>query len=474
MIDSSTILLEKKLLASEDLVRQRDKEISLLQAQITLLRQEIQELKSRLKIDSTTSSRPPSSDGYGKKPAFPKPQGGKVGGQAKHKGVTLEQVDKPDEKISCMPSQCHCGHSFQEADVIQTEKRQVFDIPPPKINVKEYQVNKVQCPHCGKIEKGKAPVKAPVQYGANAKSLVVLLNSYYNLPYKKIQTLFSDLYGIPLNVSTVNSSIGYCYDHLEESEKKIQEAIIAGKTAHSDESGIRVNGSLNWLHVTSTDMYTYLFAHAKRGAEAMNSVKSILGDLWGWLVHDCWANYFKYNNCRHALCNAHILRELTCLEEHHNSKWARVFKNYLLSVYKMPYQSRLSHRKPIEDRFDKICKIAESIEPQAKQKAAGQKGRSKKTKGRNLLERLQREKEAILAFAFHREVPFTNNLGERDIRPAKTKLKVSGGFRSFVGAEYYARIQSFISTARKHDKNVFEQICNTFMGYNFLCPNDTS
>jgi len=200
---------------------------------------------------------------------------------------------------------------------------------------------------------------------------------------------------------------------------------------------------------------------------AMDSEKSVLNRIRGWLVHDCWSSYFRSNNMKHAICGAHILRELEGLIENGQSKWAKVFHVFLMHVYEMPFEERVKRRDHIEDRFSLICSLGEKAEPPPR-KTPGKKGRYKRTKGRNLVERLIREKEAVLAFAFNRKVPFTNNLAERDIRPAKVKQKVSNCFRTLSGAEIYARIAGFVSTARKHDRNVFSELYTTFEGHNFI------
>jgi len=201
--------------------------------------------------------------------------------------------------------------------------------------------------------------------------------------------------------------------------------------------------------------------------QAIQSNKSILMDYIGWLVHDCWGSYFNLKNLKHAICGAHILRELQGLIDGGETKWAKVFKSFLLSIYKMPFEERVKQRNHIESRYDRICGFGEKVEPPPV-KTAGRKGRYKRTQGRNLVERLIREKDAVLAFAFNKEVPFTNNLAERDIRPAKVKQKISNSFRTFKGAEIYARIEGFISTARKNQRCVFTELCTTFEGHNFI------
>jgi transposase len=430
------------------------------------------ELRARLDSNSQNSNKPPSSDGYKKKtvkPALPKNKGSSQGGQNGHKGHTLQQVEVPDKIVPCTPGVCTCGHEFESGQLILAEKRQVFDFPKPKLEVTEYQIFKASCPLCGQEQKGVAPewVNAPTQYGNKVKAFAVLLNVHYKLPFKKIQLLFRDLFGHPINESTTSSAGEKCYDKLEGSEHIIKSKIIEDDVLHADETGLRVEGKLHWLHTATTLLYTYLFVHEKRGSGAIQSDKSILLDYFGWLVHDCWGSYFNLNNPKHAVCGAHILRELQGLTDSGATKWAKIFKSFLLSVYMMPFEERVKRRTHIESRYDRICGFGEKAEPPPV-KTAGGRGRCKRTKGRNLVERLIREKDAVLAFAFNKEVPFTNNLAERDIRPAKVKQKISNSFRTFKGAEIYARIEGFISTARKNNRCVFTELSNTFEGHNFI------
>ena len=468
---------ENKIFCHENAVLKSDNAIlksdnAILKSENVILKSEIEELKGRLESNSHNSSKPPSSDGYKKetvKPAFPKSKGSKQGGQNGHNGHTLKQVEAPDKIVICAPGACTCGHEFEKGQLMLAEKRQVFDLPQPKLEITEYQIFKACCPACGQEQKGVAPqgVNAPVQYGNKVKAFVLLLNVHYKIPYKKIQLLFGDLFGYPINESTISSAGEKCYEKLEESENIIKSKIICNDVVHADETGLRVAGKLHWLHTATTLLYTYLFVHEKRGAGAIQSNKSILTDYVGWLVHDCWSSYFNLKNLKHAICGAHILRELQGLMDGEQTRWPKVFKSFLLSIYLMPFEERVKQRKQIESRYDRICGFGEKEEPPSV-KTAGRKGRYKRTPGRNLVERLIKEKDAILAFAFNKEVPFTNNLAERDIRPAKVKQKISNCFRTFKGAEIYARIEGFISTARKNQQSVFKELCTTFDGHNFI------
>jgi len=449
-----------------------EKENKILHHENDMLKAEVADLRARLDSNSHNSNKPPSSDGYKKKtlkPALPKSKCSSQGGQKGHKGHTLQQVESPDKIVTCMPGICTCGHEFKKEQLILAEKRQVFDLPQPKLEITEYQIFKACCPACGQVQKGVVPegVNAPAQYGNKVKAFVVLLNVHYKLPFKKIQLLFSDLFGYPINESTISLAGEICYEKLEESERIIKSKIVADNVVHADETGLRTAGKLHWLHTATTLLYTYLFVHEKRGSAAIQSNRSVLRDYIGWLVHDCWGSYFNLQNLKHAICGAHILRELEGLLENRENKWAKVFKSFLISVYMMPFEERIKRRKHIESKYDRICRIGEKEEPPPT-KTTGRKGRYKRTPGRNLVERLIRGKDAVLAFAFNKEVPFTNNLAERDIRPAKVKQKISNCFRTFKGAEIYARIEGFISTARKNKRCIFLELCTTFEGHNFI------
>jgi transposase len=440
-----------------------------LKAQNSALLQEIADLKARLTTNSNNSHKPPSSDGYAKKPAFPRPKGGKRGGQFGHKGNTLQQVATPDEIVVCAPGTCTCGRDFTPDDLTLTEKRQVFELPEPRLVTIEYQLHKATCPDCGQVHVVDAPdgVNAPALYGKNAKALGVFLNVHHKIPLQRVQQMFSDLFGHAINESTLYSANQKCYDLLEPSEQIIKSKISQSKVNHADETGHRVDGRLMWLHAVVNQLFTYLFVDEKRGKLAIQGPKSALNEFIGWLIHDCWGSYFDLKDVKHALCGAHILRELTWLIDNQQSQWAKELKSFLLKVKAMPFEDRIKRRKWILTKYDKILTQALESEP-SPHKEPDKRGRKKRTKGRNLAERLEKLKEAVLAFAFNPEVPFTNNLAERDVRHVKIKQKVSTSFRTMKGAEIYARISGFISTARKQNRNVFHELCDTFDGHNFL------
>jgi len=319
---------DNKILCHENAMLKSDNAV--LKSDNAIFKAEIEELKTRLDSNSHNSHKPPSSDGYKKetvKPAFPKSKGCKKGG---HNGHTLKQVEAPDKIVICAPGACTCGHEFEKGQLMLAEKRQVFDLPQPKLEITEYQIFKACCPACGQEQKGVAPqgVNAPVQYGNKVKAFVVLLNVHYKIPYKKIQLLFCDLFGYPINESTISSAGEKCSKKLEESENIIKSKIICNDVVHADETGLRVAGKLHWLHTATTLLYTYLFVHEKHGAGAIQSNKSILTDYVGWLVHDCWSSYFNLKNLKHAICGAHILRELQGLMDGEQTRCQRFLNRF--------------------------------------------------------------------------------------------------------------------------------------------------
>jgi len=444
--------------------------ISELEKELEEVKQENKALKARLNQNSNNSHRPPSSD-YKKnktKPAIPRKKGKKKGGQKGHKGKTLDKSDSIDKSVTLIPKECSCGKSLTGITMEQLESRQVFDIPEPKLEVTEYTVMGCQCPDCGQKVAAQFPsgVNASVQYGNRVKALTVVLLNSCNLSYKRVKTFFGDVFGYELNESTQFSTQQKCYDLLEQSELIIKEKLLQSPVNHFDETGLRVAGTNHWLHNCSNDSYTYLFVHPNRGNKAIGSMHSILAEYRGIAVHDCWRTYFLYKKIDHALCNAHIIRELTAIAET-GGNWAKRMIALLLHAYNKSNDGTdiVEDFDFISRNYDRYCKMADEYEPPPiKNKGA----KPKQSKGRNLLDRLINYKPFILSFAKNQKVPFTNNQAERDIRAAKTKIKVSGCFRTFDGAKKYARILAFISTSRKKQFNVFEQILLTFNGQNFL------
>ena len=438
------------------------------QKQIDVLTSRVAELEARLNQNSSNSNLAPSSDGPKRKvttgiPKVPKVQGGQKG----HKGKTLLKVEQADHIIRLTTEQCSCG-AVLDARVGEVEQTyQVFDLPQPKLYVTEYQRIRQRCT-CGCEHLGVLPagINASVQYGAGVRALTVLLSNSCQLSYEKVGTLFADLFGYDLNESTAVWNNELAYQRLEQTEEQIKEALIIEQVVHVDESGIKVGTESQWLHVACSTLFTYLFVSEKRGGKAHQTAASILSKIKNWAVHDCYSTYFKYNNCRHALCNPHILRELQAHFEQ-GKLWAKDLQNFLLELYIKSEKGKkiVPNITSEKEKWLSMCKEFIQVEtlllpPEAPPKEEQKKKRGRKARGKalSLLDRLVKHCDAVWAFAEYEVVPFSNNQAERDIRPVKTKQKVAGCFRTTQGAQRYARIQGFISTCRKHQFNVFEEL----------------
>ena len=456
--------LERKVLSLEEENAELRESNQKLGEENKRLKEENGELRGQIGLNSKNSHKPPSSDGYSKKTALPKTSGKKQGGQKGHKGKTLEMVRHPDEIVRHYVRQCSCcGKTLDERAAIGIgEKRQVFDIPTPKLAVVEHQVYISYCCKQRQVADFPLEIAAPVQYGNRLLAMSSVLNTDYRLPFKKISQLFEDLYGYAVNGSTLIAANESLYDSLAPVEEYIKEGILASEVAHFDETGARVAGKLHWFHTACTPLHTYLFVHTHRGKEALQDEASIFQDFSHWAVHDCWASYFAQSTCQHSLCNAHLLRELFNLVEQ-NSIWATQMQDLLFQMYQQSQKATqiLADKPHWIARYEAICKQADEEEPPPQ---IGKRGKPKNSKGRNLLNRLVQHQAAVLAFAFEQNVPFTNNLAEQALRCIKVKLKVAMSFRTFEGAQIYARIQTCIATFRKQGLPIFYTILNSRSG----------
>jgi len=451
-----------------------------LSKQVAFLQREMQMLKDQLVKNSRNSSKPPSSDGLKKpSPKSLRPRGkSNPGGQKGHSGSTLKMVDNPNHCVVHSVKQCQkCGHCLADETPINIEKRQVFDIPPIQMEVTCHQAHTKQCPHCGYLNKVAFPeqVKAPVQYGTRLKAIAVYLRQYQLLPYNRTRELFRDLFSIDLSEGTLTNITNTCSKLLEQPLNQIQKQLEQSKVVHFDETGSSVKGKRQWLHAAATPNLTYYQIHPKRGCDAMDHM-DILPNFNGRAIHDFWKPYFKYH-CNHGLCNAHHLRELIFLHEQHDQQWAKEMMDCLVDIKESVDEAKTStdtlfkeQIQKFEARYQNILDEGYNENPLPKKESTKRKkrGRIKKTKARNLLERLDEHRKEVLAFMYDFKVPFDNNLIERDLRMAKVQQKISGTFRSQDGADAFCCIRSYISTARKNAVNAIDAIGIAFEGCPFL------
>ncbi len=470
VLSSKVIILENELKNSNEKYALLEEKYVLSETKCSLLEAENLALKRQLGMNSENSHKPPSTDVFKVKKdvSLREKTDKKVGGQTGHKGHYLEMSENIDEVIVHFAESCSCcGKTFEgENNLGVVNTRQVFDMPSPKLVVTSHQITKHQC-SCGHIELGKFPleVKSKTQYGSNILTICNILTNECRVSLQKASQILSDIFGCSLNVSTIMTANEKLYENLASVEQEIKEAIIGSEVAHFDETGMRVEKKLYWFHVACTTLFTYLFVHEKRGLEAIKSNESILKDFSGTAVHDCWKSYFNFKNCKHALCNAHILRELNALIEQ-KSIWATKMKALLTEMYQKSEKGKGIVENPTYflRMYDYICKIAEKEEPPPRK---SKNGKLKSSKGRNLLNRLKEYQAEVIAFSQNQNIPFTNNEAERAIRHVKIKQKVSMCFRTFDGAKIYARIQSVIDTIKKHGLNVFQTLKNINLYQNF-------
>ncbi len=443
------------------------------QARIQQLEARVHELEARLSKNSSNSSKPPGSDGFKKKTkSLRGTTDKKQGAQQGHIGRGLAQVSNPDQIVTHVPSNCQgCGCNLQYINGACAEKRQQFDIPPIEVEVTEHQVFEKQCPCCGEKSRGSFPdnIKGPVQYGEKIQALAVYFTHQHFIPIERLCQIFEDIFGLPISPGTCSNIDEKLYRHLDSFEQGLKAYLLAARVLHFDESGMRCEKKLHWVHVASSNSATLYTIHAKRGKEAMDEA-GILPNFQGKGVHDHWFPYFSYAQMQHGLCNSHHLRELTFVHEQEKEEWAKQMKDLLIfannEVEKHRKQQALPEAilKLIEEKYDQILNIGFAYHALLPPLSVGKRGRQKQRDGKNLLDRFKEKKGCVLLFIHDFSVPFTNNLGEQDIRMAKLKQKISGCFRTLHGSEIFSRIRSYISTARKQGWNIWEALANAGKG----------
>lgn len=447
-----------------------------LQERLEPLEQRVKELEAQRAKNSQNSNKPPSSDGLSKpnSKSLRTRSGRKPGGQPGHPGRTLQRVKNPDHifilGLEVCPK-CH-GHGLGKERVLGYESRQVFDLPERPLAVTEHRAEIKSCPHCGEEVRANFPagVSAPVQYGPRFQSLMVYLNQQQLLPYDRLAQVCEDLFGQPLSAGTLATANERAYEKLTPFAQALVNQLPQAPVVHLDESGLRVQGTLHWLHVASTAKLTFYGVHPKRGTEAMDAF-GIIGACRQWVVHDHWKPYFAYQECLHALCNQHLLRELKFLWEEQHEVWAQQLSHLLLEFHRQrQHHGELNERqfKRALKRYRRIVRRGRYRHPRL---ASGQ-GRCAQSKAANLLDRLENFDLCVLAFLFDERVPFTNNQGEQDIRMIKVRQKISGCFRTLRGAQIFCRIRSYLSTCRKQGRNLWEAIQEAIVGRPFIpsCP----
>lgn len=476
------IIMDELRRENERLKRENQELRGLLQQiteRLTAAEETIKQLRQQLGQNSRNSNWPSSRDKSRQKPkskSLRQKTERKIGGQEGHEGHTLEFTVEPDVITTHRPTQCgHCQATLSDELVASDiAKRQVLDLPPLRFVTIEHQAESIVCPCCGKTTTGEFPVDVtnPVQYGSQVKRLAVYLRHEQFIPYERERQLLADLFELPISTGSLQNFVTTAATNVQPATTAIKEAILAAEVAHADETGFYVNGQRCWLHTVSTTDLTYYQPHSKRGKTATDAI-GILPQFNGTLVHDAWATYFKYPDLLHALCNAHHLRDLTGLVENDQQQWAGLMIACLLAAKQLVSEAwQLGEtalppdaRQRIHQLYEAIVALGLAENPLSDEPPPpGKRGRRKKSKSRNLVERFDLHQAAILRFIHDFNVPFDNNLAERDIRMMKVQQKISGCFRSWDGAQQFCRLRSYISTIRKQGLNVWEALGSLFEG----------
>lgn len=451
---------------------------SQLVEQLNQLSTRLDKLEEQVSKTSRNSSKPPSGDGFGKRTkSLRRRRDQPSGSQAAHPGQTLEFSLEPDFRTVHPLTTCSdCGASLVAEPVAQVYARQVLDLPPVDLLVTEHQVEVKHCRQCGASPSAAFPPEASnvVQYGPRLQGMMTYLMEGQLLPSKRTCEILQDLMGVSVSEGTLYTTREQCSKRLEAMTAAIQGKIRDTAVVHFDETSLRVNQQLWWLHVASTPGLTAYFVHPKRGREAMDAM-GILPTFKGKAIHDGWHSYAQYEGCEHFLCNAHHLRELQFIWERYEQPWAFRLSLLLVSIHSHVERLRAAGTETLtaaqvaayETRYEAIIEQGLGDNPLAPPapEAPPKRGRPKCSPPRNLLDRLHHQKAAVLGFMHDFTIPFDNNQAERDVRMMKLKQKISGCFRSEDGARMFCRIRGYLATRRKQGHNVFEVLVDVFAGH---------
>jgi transposase len=441
----------------------------------------IQALEDQLAKNSSNSGKPPSSDGLKKASrnrSLRKSSGKKSGAQPGHPGHRLEMSANPNRIERHPVHRCsHCQASLEEAPVERIEKRQEYELPPLQLIVTEHQAEVKRCPCCGQTTQAEFPegITQLAQYGPGFKAWLTYLNQKHFIPLERVNEFCEDVFHHSVGEGTIVEANAQVAETVEPVDERTKQYLIeTEETVHFDESGLRVNQKLNWIHSASTQRLTCYHIDPKRGQEGIDRA-GILPKRTGNSMHDDWKPYYSYPDAQHDACNAHHLRELAFLQERYPQDWEGEMAKHLVTIKEAIEEAVTQGRDCLtaeqitifEARYDELVERGLGLNPLT-ERPPGKRGKLKQPPPKNLLDRLRDHKSAVLAFMYDFKVPFDNNLAERDIRMVKLKQKISGCFRSEEGAKVFCLIRGYLSTAQKNGVSALEALKMAMCGSPYI------
>ena len=432
-------------------IKELEKEVASLQELVKDLLDRIDSLRNRK--NSRNSSVPPSKDENRPKKtkSLRQKSGKKPGGQLGHEGNTLKMAENPDEIVKHKPKICIvCGDLLPDENLYLSSRRQVIDIPPIEPRYIEHQVYSTIC-SCGHENTGNYPsyVKSPISYGLNIETLIAYLHTRQYIPSDRICEFFKDVYNLPISEGSIYNIIDRFTQKAIPEYNSIKRSIEESKVVGSDETGIKIDGKMNWGWTWQNSNATFITISPNRGPKTISGTFT-KGIPKAILVHDCWKPHFKTGTKSHQLCFAHMLRELKYLEERYRHPWPTSVREIFIDAIKLKkklkrveYYYPLKERTELEKRLDEL--VDQDLPPGTKDIITFQN-------------RLYKYREYIFKFLYYPDVPPDNNASERAIRNLKVKLKISGQFKSLKGAQSFAVLRSITDTCIKNKKNIFKAL----------------
>jgi len=465
----------------DEILKLRESELK-LREEIEDLKWENQDLKWKLNINSSNSSKSSSTEILKKKTQI---CNSRIKWQNPrwwvkwHIWNTLKQFEKPDfvEKLEVFHCE-KCNFDLEKVQSFKETKRQVIDISKPVFTVTEYQSQEKVCPCCNHINKAKFPewVEQSIQFWQNIQASSVYMYNYQMTSFKRQQEYFKEIYSLDISQTTFMSFNEKRFWNLESFEEQLKSALIQSPIIHSDETWVRINWKTNRIHTVWTKKMSYYSAQEKRWKQAMDEMKIL--EFFTWiLVSDHWSSYKIFTNfLLHCFCNAHHLRELKWVLENEGKMWSEEMIKLLLEAKKLKEEAQKrwetflckSLLDELHNEFRTILRNWK-FEYEWIKRIIWKRWKHKKSKWLNLLLRLEQSEAGSLWFIDNFEIPFDNNLAERDLRMIKTRTKISGCFRSFDGAKYFCRIRSYISTMKKQNLDIYNSLSSIF-SWNLLLP----